>query len=388
MKKITLLFLTILSTVFYGQDKLTSSLSEFKVDGVFQNSDRATYTYDENNNLTEEKDFFWNSEDESWILNSTTTYSYNNNNKVVSTIYTEYENNEVVEQDRTLNTYNAAGDIVEQLDQELENGIWVNEFKNDFIYLNNRIQSGKSYEWEGGEWIPSEDGFLTELFYNDNGSLVRFQESANENILSEDDDRGLYTYDVSSNLILEDFQSWNGTDWVSMFRVEKTYDANGNVIKTEERYTDEDGTSEFSDSNNFDTTQLLSDFAHPFKDKTGIDNLLNPLGYVNKILSSSTNFESEEEFRTTYFYGNEASLSTETNSVLTLKLYPNPTTDLVTVAGNNFFIKNIEVFNVLGKKIKTVTTNTISLKEFVAGVYVLKIRTVDGKIAIKRIVKN
>jgi hypothetical protein len=43
---------------------------------------------------------------------------------------------------------------------------------------------------------------------------------------------------------------------------------------------------------------------------------------------------------------------------------------------------------VLGKKIKTVTTNTISLKEFVAGVYVLKIRTVDGKIAIKRIVKN
>lgn len=388
MKKITTTILLMFCITFFAQNKLTSSLSEFKDDnGVFQNSNQTTYAYDENDNLTEEKDFFWNSDDESWTLSSTTTYTYNNSNKATNVVRVEYENGQVIEQDRTLYTYNQAGNITELLDQELQNGIWVNEYKSDFIYVNNILESGESYEWEEGEWIPSVDGFFTELFYDDNGNITRFQISANKNTLSEDDERGLYTYDSNGKLITEEFQFWDGTAWIKDFKLDYTYDVNGNVINEKEEYNDDGELIAFEETNSFDTSQLLSEFVHPFKDKTGIDYLLSPLGYVNKITSINFIFDSEDSFRTTYIYEG-ATASVNEDQLPNLSIYPNPTKDFVTIEGTDSSTKSISVFNVLGKKIKTVSNNTVSLAELSSGIYVIKITTTDGKIATRRVVKK
>ena len=386
MRKITLLFFTILSTVFYGQDKLTSSLSEFKVDGVFQNSNRTTYVYDANNNLIEENEFFWNSPTDTWVLSNKDEYVYNINNRVVTLISTSYNNEEVNSQYRTIHTYNNEGNLIITADEQLENNVWVNEERFEFTYVNNRLDFGLETEFINNEWVANEDDGKFQLIYDDNGRIVRFENltGVNGNPAIEDE-RTLYSYDVNNRLVLSESQTWNGTSWVNDYKLEYSYDVNGNVVNFKETSLGEDSTAIHEDVFTFDTTELISNFAHPFKDKTGITYLLDPLGIVNKITSETSG---SGDFRTTYFYGNEPSLSTKTDKVLVLKLYPNPTTDLVTVSGSNVSIKNIEVFNVLGKKIKTVTTNVISLKELVAGVYVLKIRTIDGKIVVKRVLKN
>ncbi len=387
MKKITFLLFTFLTTLSWSQEKLTSSIEELNNNGVFENSTRTTYLYDINNNLTEENNFFWNTTTSTWERDSQIEYTYNVNNKAETFIIKSFVNEEIDEQGRELYSYDNGGNILEIVSQELENNVWINDFKIEFNYVNNRVDSELEFVWENNQWVLAEEGVL-QIIYNENEDVVRSQNlTGSAGTPEENNLRTLYSYNTDNRLVSEDTQFWNGSVWVAENRVQRSYDANGNVINIKNEDFDDDGSvlSNSEELFTFDTTQLISDLIHPFEDKTGVDYLLEPLGIVNKIISETSSIEG---VRTTYFYGNEPSLSTKTNKVLALKLYPNPTTDLVTVSGSNVSIKNIEVFNVLGKKIKAVTTNVISLKEFVAGVYVLKIRTIDGKIVVKRVLKN
>jgi hypothetical protein len=54
MKKITFLLFTLITTTFLAQDKLTSSLSEYFNGTDWVSSNKATFTYDNDNNCTEE----------------------------------------------------------------------------------------------------------------------------------------------------------------------------------------------------------------------------------------------------------------------------------------------------------------------------------------------
>jgi len=51
-------------------------------------------------------------------------------------------------------------------------------------------------------------------------------------------------------------------------------------------------------------------------------------------------------------------------------------------------IKSIEVFNLLGESLKTTYNTNLSLEEFPNGIYVLKIRTVKGKLVIAKVIKK
>ncbi len=70
-----------------------------------------------------------------------------------------------------------------------------------------------------------------------------------------------------------------------------------------------------------------------------------------------------------------------------LKMYPNPT------KGNVIFdlqeaIKTIELYNLQGKVIKRFTTKEIDISAISNGIYIVKITSISGKIAIKKILKN
>lgn len=70
-----------------------------------------------------------------------------------------------------------------------------------------------------------------------------------------------------------------------------------------------------------------------------------------------------------------------------LRVYPNPTKDIVNIESITS-IKNIEIFNVLGKKINTLKNqNNINIENLPNGVYFLKIKNEDN-IVIKQIIKN
>lgn len=96
-------------------------------------------------------------------------------------------------------------------------------------------------------------------------------------------------------------------------------------------------------------------------------------GFVNRVITFYT----------------DAPLSTnsfeKTDSVI---VYPNPTSDLVSVAlPNNALIQKIAVYNSLGQLVLTETNSTFSLQNLDSGIYYLTIFTTEGNYA-KKIVKK
>ena len=69
-------------------------------------------------------------------------------------------------------------------------------------------------------------------------------------------------------------------------------------------------------------------------------------------------------------------------------MYPNPTTGLMTVSSRTA-ISKIEVFNVLGGRVKMIeNSKKIDLSELSAGTYIAKVTTVDGNTQNQKIIKN
>jgi hypothetical protein len=386
MKKITLLLFTLISCSLLSQVKLTSSVHEYFDGTTWSNSGRSEYTYDDNKNLTKETGLSWNYSTSQWMKSYVTNYSYNSNNKVISEIYEDYdsEGNITSQTYRTINTYNASGNLSQILDQNFENSNWVNEGKFDLTYTDNKLTAALGYEWDGSAWVfGDEDSFKIEISYNANGKVSLSESSEWNGTVWVDADKTIYTYDANNRMIIEDGQTWDGTNWVSEYKNEYTYDANGNTATSIESYLNNDVfTAQPIETITFDTTQLMSNFSHPFRDKTGLDIIFPSYVFVNKVLGKSSS-----NSKTTYNYG-ETTASTNAFSLVDFAVYPNPTKAFLTIDDSKFVIKNVEVFNLLGKKILTSTKNQLNIENLVNGVYLLKVQSESGNFATKRIVKN
>ncbi|MBT8260771.1 MAG: carbohydrate-binding protein [Bacteroidia bacterium] len=84
-----------------------------------------------------------------------------------------------------------------------------------------------------------------------------------------------------------------------------------------------------------------------------------------------------------------ASLSVNDINPNEIKLYPNPTNSYLHVKSNNIVINKIEVFTILGRKVKVFTDNLskLNLEDLNSGIYLIEIRFNNGQL-IKRLVKK
>lgn len=385
MKKITLLLFTLLTFSILGQDKLTSSLIEYNNGTAWENSYKSEFIYDNNNNLIEETELNWNFSTSNWKNSEKTFYTYNSNNKATVVLNQNFDsNNSVTDQYRTTYTYNFNGEVIQFMDEEWNGTTWVKAYKLELTYSGDKISSGVNYQWNGTDWGYGDDSSNITLNYNGNGTIGSSVSDTWNGSTWETSDRTIFSYDGNNNIILQDNQEWNGSNWTSYYKTEKTYDSNANAITEKKSYL-EDG-SFVAISNEaiaFDTSVLMSNFAHPFKDKTGLDFVFSGNGIVNKIVSKTG-----VNTRTTYYYGNEPTASVNDFNVIGFSVYPNPTTSIVTIDDSNFSIKNVELYSVIGKKVISTSVNKLNLQSLVNGVYLMRVETESGKFATKRVIKN
>ena len=99
------------------------------------------------------------------------------------------------------------------------------------------------------------------------------------------------------------------------------------------------------------------------------------------------NFGSVGDDQTVYYFdnisfGSPISLGIDSVSKDSFKLYPNPVEDYLNIDSSNTVIKNIEVFNILGKKIySTNSSDSLDMSTYSAGIYFVKINnTITFKI--------
>lgn len=375
---------TLFTFSIFAQEKLTSSLTETKSGSTWVNYNRSEYKYDSNNNLTEETQMYWDTSTFGWKNSSKMFYNYNTNNKATEFLYQNFDfDNNISYQYKTTYTYNTAGDLIEFIDEEWNGSAWEKSYKLELVYSGSIVSSGVNYEWTGTDWGFGEYSSNVTINYNGNGTISSSVADIWNGTNWVTSDRTIFTYDGNNNLILQDGQVWDGTNWSSDNKLEKTYDSNGNAITEKESYL-ENGSFvvALNETNNFDTSALMSNFSNPFKDKTGIDFIFSGNGIVNKILNKTG-----VNTRTTYNYGEQTASVNDFNAI-DFSIYPNPTSSIIKINDSNFSIKNVELYSILGKKVMTSTKNKLNLQNLVNGVYLLKIETESGEFAAKRIIKK
>ncbi|MDO5968532.1 T9SS type A sorting domain-containing protein, partial [Flavivirga aquimarina] len=70
-------------------------------------------------------------------------------------------------------------------------------------------------------------------------------------------------------------------------------------------------------------------------------------------------------------------------------LYPNPVLNTLNISLSTLNkAEKVQVYNLLGKKVLETTNTTIDISYLSEGSYVLKVKTGDGKIAVRKFVKK
>jgi len=107
-------------------------------------------------------------------------------------------------------------------------------------------------------------------------------------------------------------------------------------------------------------------------DNDGDQDVVVALSYDNKI----------------YWYENQGNLSVDQNQLANFSIYPNPTSGKLNIDSETT-VTNINISNQLGQQVKAkINTNTIDLSNLKKGLYFVKIKDINGRIGVKKVVKK
>ncbi|MDO7174114.1 T9SS type A sorting domain-containing protein [Mariniflexile sp. AS56] len=235
------------------------------------------------------------------------------------------------------------------------------------------------YNWDGANWVPSDK---STVIYNTNNKIEKIDiEDWNGSgwVIA---DRDLYVYDSNNNLVLETYESWDTTTstWNEQEKIEYTV-VNGNRTSEKTTYA----STTFIENYVYDTSKLMSEFIHPFKDKTGLEYIIEGIPYYNKLLSTNSSSN-----RTAYNYNSAITLSQESFKLTETKIniFPNPTQGNLTIESSGSTINAIELYSVLGAKVFSTKDTHFNIDFLNRGVYFLNLHTTEGHTISRKIIKN
>ena len=391
MKKITLLMLIAFTTIASpAQNKLLSSIDEYYNGTSWEKSRGTNYEYDSNNNLITETYYQYDLNTSSWINADKTTYVYDVNNKMTSETYQNWNTTTNLFQNsyRDIYTY-TSGKCTGYISYEWDDlaSIWKPSYKDVYGYnANNLLDNYLVYNWDGTQWVSDYRGTLT---YNANNKIT--------SSLSEDwvgaqwvnSSKTLLTYNANNKIITYRYADWD--DFNQLFtesdKIDYVLDANGNRTRETDFYT---GQTSYKREYTYDTFNLMSSFANPFKNKTGIDYLFEDNPHVNKVLSenyyryNTTSSSFELSSRTTYNYISSITLSTEKFEIAnaTITVFPNPTQDFLSIqTSSNSEIDKVIITDLSGKLTleQNPKDNQINVQNLAKGMYVIQVFSGDKK---------
>lgn len=379
MKKITLLMLIVYAITLQGQSKVFSGITQYydPVSNSWQNYIGGNYEYDGNNNVFSAIGLEWHLG--VWKNYSKTIYTYNTSNKITEELYQEWNstNNTFENVSKDFYTY-TSGKPTEIVYYEWSNPNWVLKDKTVITYNTNNLPVGAlSYLWNGLQWV-NDSRYST--IYNANNKLT---EGLNEKWTSStwvNDYKSVYTYDSNNKLVTSRTAIWDvfNTIWDEIDRIDYELDANGNRITT--TYSGSfDSKLEYS----YDTSSLMTSFANPFKDKTGLDYFAEDFPHINKVLGynefryNTQTSSFVQNGRTTYNYSNYITLGTENVGIANapITVFPNPAKGFLYIQNSsNSEIDNVLVIDISGKTVlqQEGKETTLNIEKLTAGIYILQ----------------
>ncbi len=87
-------------------------------------------------------------------------------------------------------------------------------------------------------------------------------------------------------------------------------------------------------------------------------------------------------------FEHDTTASLNDNNQLLFRLYPNPASDMITVALDNNVLATANIYNLQGQLIAASQSSTIHITNLKTGMYIIKVTTNDGAVATKQFIKQ
>lgn len=437
---ITMLVLLTLGIAAHGEQKKSETGKQYFLDakkGILSNSENTgqfKHLFVTGNQLSvpgKSEDYSWNEELNDWQHVSNTTYTYNNSGKLTEEIARDAETNYYLSR----NTYSyGSGNTFEEVsyiwiidgwipvagerrlntifelqltgtvEQTLENDVWVNKTKSQYIYFDNNIPIEiQTYNWDGDNWIlHSRMGLLTWANWP-NRELTAYTKQIMQDNNWVNAER--YSKQYDGNNYTATTEIWENEAWVNSTK--ETYSR----TETQEELIMEEWTVQgWGKTEKYQGT--FDDFGNPtgMKYSSWFDTeweleleLLMDLSYnesndVTEMVIRSWNPSlTAPENLSKYIFSDFLHFTTDVPEITSLnnvKVFPNPVgsnlniqIDENKISGYHVNIVNLTGQTILSKKYSNPSIS-INADGFASGMYLLNIKTDDGSFYSQKLLKQ
>ena len=363
-----------------------------------------TITYDENGYDDLYTYLRWNIEYERWDNTYKDDSDYDGDGNLVN--YLEWQGNEMNEWEyyyKEVNTYNDDNSLNDSYiafwNTDIED--WENYHKEEFYYHESGLTNYRLYYlWMTGDWTLSSK---TDYYYGETAlldSVTNFHREMDEWILFGQRN---FSYDENENTILVKDVRWVDEMWENNQQYESEYDQNN--YRTSYISSIWDGTSstwiyqfKFEDLYDEFGNRLMASSYNWSLDEMhwiGIDMSENYFDEDNNSLMAvfydwDDNLSDWVIKEKAFYYRSIISQISEHASD-SIRIYPNPVENVLTIETNNEYHFNCTILSLTGQKLAQIkinhSENRINMANYPAGIYFLQLK--DGnRIISKKIIKQ
>ncbi|MCF8367693.1 MAG: hypothetical protein K9G76_01530 [Bacteroidales bacterium] len=215
-------------TSFTG-DQLESELIQ-----VFENESWVNYNlvsfYYMNAQLIEEHEMYWNESKNVWEDNYRKLYSYNENNEISAVTHQYIFNGVYVNSSREVYKYDEQNRLVEKVVEKFEEA-WTNFLKYQYYYnANDLIMEENLTYWEGENW--GEVSFAVNHTYNKLNQLVSKEKSKTVGKKEKKLTREEYQFNTEGMLTGQVVSQWSNqkNKWINKNRAKYVNDLDGYIV--------------------------------------------------------------------------------------------------------------------------------------------------------------
>lgn len=330
------------TTYYYDESEFT--LSEEIMETYYDfwvNEARCLYEYDFSGNVLELLTQQWGDDD--WEDEMKLSYDYNG--EILNEIL--YQNNmDGVWTNVAKEVYNYSGDTWTVLFWIWTGTTWSSQYLYTYNRSGNTIEVLMQY-MQGGAWQNESKEFYT-LDFDENVTEILSQEWENNTWVNAEKTTYVFENGVYTRKL---FQVWNGSSWDDEYKYAFEYDSNGNATH---------GECYGFDGGNWTLANGDIEMAYDYN--------------ANVVT----------------YYGAQADLvyvdltAVNENGQASFTVYPNPAVSEIQIQAEGF--QKAEVYSLTGQKLMESINSTVDVSNLSAGVYMLKVISLDGHSATQRMV--
>lgn len=361
-----------------------------------------TYVYDLDNNMINETDLYYtdttNICDNDYSLNRICTYDTNNNMTDSINQRWNYTSNSWANSTKYTFTYDTNINMIKKLYQLSSGGVgWINDRQWTYTYnSHNDIKSELQSYFDGSTWNSSNQILYTyDIYYNMIKALEKVINGSWVNSYQT-----IWTYDTNNNIISQLYQYWNGNSWENNIICSCTYDLNNNRTSVfQQNWNGSAWENAFITYYTYNTNNnLIGEYRQSWVSGAWE----NWCEFIWTICGDNNNCMRTQNFN--YWDNNSwvkndslitfcipyTGIADEPQAKISeFEIFPNPANTSLTIESQQKSV--IEIFNIEGQIIKAFNNadkeTIIDISNLSSGVYIIKAKT-DRGVAIKKFIKQ